>query len=58
MSKVYFKEISYIKEILASVEHSQLFVLADENSKKHCYPLIKDHLEYHHIIEVISGGKT
>lgn len=57
MSKVYFKEISYIKELLASVEHSQLFVLADENSKEHCYPLIKDYLEHHQVIEIASGEK-
>lgn len=57
MSKVYFKEISYIKELLASIEHSQLFLLGDENSKKYCYPLIKDHIEYHQVIEVASGEK-
>jgi 3-dehydroquinate synthase len=57
MSKVYFKEISYIKELLTSIEHSQLFVLADENTKKHCYPLIKDYLEYHQVIEIASGEK-
>ncbi|MGM0582152.1 MAG: 3-dehydroquinate synthase [Bacteroidota bacterium] len=57
MSKVYFKELSYIKELLASVEHSHLFVLTDENSKEYCYPLIKDFLEYHQVIEIASGEK-
>lgn len=55
MSKVYFENVSHIKELLASLEYSQLFVLADENSKKYCYPLIKDYLTYHHLIEVASG---
>lgn len=57
MSKVYFEELSYIEELLASIEHSQLFVLADENSKEHCYPLLKNHLEHHQVIEIASGEK-
>jgi 3-dehydroquinate synthase len=57
MSKVYFQELSYLKELLASIEYSQLFVLADENSKEHCYPLIKDYLKYHQVIEIASGEK-
>jgi 3-dehydroquinate synthase len=58
MSKVYFEEISYIKELLASAEYSQLFVLADENSKENCYPLIKEYLGHHQVIEVTSGEKN
>ncbi|HET8861537.1 3-dehydroquinate synthase [Marivirga sp.] len=57
MSNVYFEEIRYIKELLASVEYSQLFVLADENSKKHCYPFLKEYLTNHQLIEIKSGEK-
>jgi 3-dehydroquinate synthase len=57
MSKVHFQELSELKELLASIEYSQLFVLADENSKEHCYPIIKDYLEYHQVIEITSGEK-
>jgi 3-dehydroquinate synthase len=57
MSKVYFEEISYLKKLLNSVEHSQLFVLVDENSKEYCYPLIKEYLENHQVIEVTAGEK-
>jgi len=57
MSKVIFEEISYLKKLLASIEHSQLFVLVDENSSEHCYPLIKEYLEYHQLIEITSGEK-
>ena len=57
MSKVYFEDINYIEQLLAAIEHSQLFVLVDENSKKHCYPLLKDFLKDHQLIEIISGEK-
>lgn len=57
MSKVYFQELSYLKELLASIEYSQLFVLADENSKEHCYQLIEHYLDHHQVIEIASGEK-
>jgi len=57
MSQVYFQEIKYIKELLSSLEYSQLFVLTDENTKEHCYPLIKDYLDHHQLIEISSGEK-
>jgi len=44
--------------LLASIEHSQLFVLVDENSREYCYPVIKEYLEGHQIIEVTSGEKN
>jgi 3-dehydroquinate synthase len=58
MSKVYFKGISFIEEILGLVEHSQLFVLTDENSREYCYPLLKNYLGKHKIIEIASGEKN
>lgn len=57
MSKVHFQELSKLKELLASIEYSQLFILADENSMEFCYPLIKDYLGYHQVIEIVSGEK-
>lgn len=58
MSKVHFEDISYIKELLATIAHSQLFVLVDENSKENCYPLIKGDLKTHQLIEIASGEKN
>jgi 3-dehydroquinate synthase len=55
MSKVYFRDIDFIQELLNATEYSQLFVLTDENSDKNCYPLLKQFLGDHHQIEIKSG---
>src|SRR5690554_4083810 len=55
MSKVYFEGLSYIQSLLASATYSQLFVLTDENSKAHCYPLIEGFFGNHQLIEIASG---
>ncbi|MEQ9593447.1 MAG: 3-dehydroquinate synthase [Cyclobacteriaceae bacterium] len=37
--------------------YSQIAVLVDENTKKHCYPLIRDEIPTHSLIEIKSGEK-
>ncbi|NOS92039.1 MAG: 3-dehydroquinate synthase [Cyclobacteriaceae bacterium] len=40
---------------LKEVPFTQLAVLVDENTSKHCYPLIQSALPNHHVIEVAAG---
>lgn len=40
---------------LKEVTFTQLVVLADENTRKHCYPLIRSALPPHQVIEVAAG---
>ncbi|WNB18614.1 3-dehydroquinate synthase [Marivirga arenosa] len=58
MSKVYFKNIGFISSILSKTDFSKLFVLVDENTHKHCYPLITEHIGKHNIIQINSGEKN
>ncbi|SFC90898.1 3-dehydroquinate synthase [Flexibacter flexilis DSM 6793] len=44
-----------LAEYLAQVPYSQLFVLLDKNTKKHCYPLVKPHLPKHTLLEIPAG---
>jgi 3-dehydroquinate synthase len=53
--------ISPIQESLvnfiSSASYSKVFVIADNNTKKHCYPLIRQALPPHKIVSVASGEK-
>jgi 3-dehydroquinate synthase len=53
--------ISPIQESLvnfiSSANYSKVFVIADNNTKKHCYPLIRQALPPHKIVSVASGEK-
>jgi 3-dehydroquinate synthase len=44
-----------LKALFAKKNYSQLLVLADENTRRHCYPLIASSLPNAYIIEVKSG---
>ena len=44
-----------LTDFLVKKTYSSLAVLADENTRRHCYPLIKEFLPTHVIIEVKSG---
>jgi 3-dehydroquinate synthase len=44
-----------VQEFLSKLDLTQLAVLTDENTKSHCYPLIKSHLPPHTLIEIPSG---
>lgn len=46
---------SALKALLARKNYSQVLVLTDENTGKHCLPLIAGGLPHHRIIEVKSG---
>ncbi|GAA5039530.1 3-dehydroquinate synthase [Marivirga lumbricoides] len=55
MSKVYFSKIDKLRDILSSISFSRLFVLVDDQTEKHCYPLVKPFLADHILISVKSG---
>ena len=44
-----------LRSFLGQKDYSQIIVLADVNTKKYCYPLIKDSLPKHKLIVVKSG---
>jgi 3-dehydroquinate synthase len=44
-----------LKEFVAQKNYSKIGVLVDENTLKHCYPLIRDYLPAHFTIETKSG---
>ncbi len=44
-----------IGTFLASEEYSKYVVIADTNTRKHCYPLLKPYLPKHHLIVVPPG---
>jgi 3-dehydroquinate synthase len=46
-----------LTEILSNKAHSKIGVLLDENTEKHCYPIIKDLLGSHEVIKVDAGEK-
>jgi len=55
-----FDEIkTSLKYLLAHTKYSSLFVLVDENTRKHCLPLIQDVIpEESKFIQIESGEKN
>ncbi|MCK5814947.1 MAG: 3-dehydroquinate synthase [Flavobacteriaceae bacterium] len=53
---IFFKEQSFeeLNNYLSKNDHTKLFVLVDENTHKHCYPLFISNLETNSVIEVIE----
>jgi len=47
-----------LKEFIDAKKYSKLAILSDENTKKHCYPLIRKHLPDHVSIEIKSGEEN
>lgn len=44
-----------LQDFLQATAHTQTAVLVDENTKKHCYPLVKALLPKHTLIQIRSG---
>lgn len=55
MSKIYFGAINNIEKVLLSTSFTQLFVLVDDETEKHCYPVLKPYLKDHKLISVTNG---
>ena len=46
---------SSLNGFFAEHQHSKVAVLVDENTLKHCYPIVQNHLPDHFLIEIPSG---
>ena len=44
-----------LKNLLIAGNYTHIAILCDENTLKNCYPLIRNELPEHHIIEIGSG---
>ncbi|WP_221389740.1 3-dehydroquinate synthase [Dyadobacter sp. NIV53] len=44
-----------LPQFISSANYSKVIVIADNNTKKHCYPLIKSALPKHKLVEISSG---
>lgn len=44
-----------LAQFISSTNYSKVIVIADNNTKKHCYPLIKTVLPKHKLVEIPSG---
>lgn len=44
-----------LKDFFAEHQYSKIAVLVDENTGRHCYPIIQKHLPEHILIEIQSG---
>ena len=54
--KLFISESNFqeLQELLNG-SYSSCFVLVDENTKRHCYPLVKEFLPQHNLIEISAG---
>lgn len=57
MSVIISKITESLPAFLAKKSYSKIVVLADSNTKKHCYPVIKNILPKHDLITIPSGEK-
>jgi 3-dehydroquinate synthase len=55
MSKLYFESYQSINTLLKTLQYSSAYVLVDQNTKLHCYPLIAPFLPSHKLIEIKAG---
>lgn len=46
---------SELQSFLGSKNYSTVFLLTDENTHRHCYPIIQHELPYHHPITIKAG---
>ena len=44
-----------LTQFISQAKYSKVIVIADNNTKKHCYPLIKASLPKHKLVEIRSG---
>jgi 3-dehydroquinate synthase len=54
---IYFlnDQLTALKDFLAKSKYSKIAILTDENTQKYCYPVIKEILPAHTVIEIKSG---
>ena len=47
-----------LTKFLSDKEYSKFFVLVDENTEEHCYPILKENLPAHTFIKIQSGEEN
>jgi 3-dehydroquinate synthase len=47
-----------LQTFLKTRGYSKIGVLMDENTKQHCYPLVRKTLPDHHVVEVLAGEES
>lgn len=57
---IFFEDKTFqnLRTFLKKRKFSSVFILADENTRKHCYPKIKSVLPNHQVIQVKAGEKN
>jgi len=50
--------VDKLNEFLSGRDYTSVFILADENTKKHCLPKLKKEIPLHKIIQIKSGEKS
>lgn len=60
MENIFFGPAAFtqLQEFLQNKAFSQVVVLADENTRRDCYPLIKKYLPEHTVLEIPSGEEN
>jgi 3-dehydroquinate synthase len=60
MENVFFgtEAFAQLQQFLQNKAFSQILVLADENTKRDCYPLVKKFLPEHHLLQIASGEEN
>ena len=55
--KVFFGEnvLNHLAQTIINKAYSNVFVLVDENTEKHCLPILKPYLENFTLIKISSG---
>ncbi|WP_025764140.1 3-dehydroquinate synthase [Dyadobacter tibetensis] len=47
-----------LKEFLQETAYSKVLVIADQHTKKHCYPMVKPALPKHQLVVVVAGEEN
>lgn len=56
MNNIFIGDISVLlHSFFEQKKYTSIFVLVDENTKKHCYKLVKESIPNHYYIEITSG---
>ncbi|MFC5269412.1 3-dehydroquinate synthase [Adhaeribacter terreus] len=60
MENIFFGTEAFpkLQEFLQNKAFSQVLVLADENTLRDCYPLVKKQLTEHHVLQIPSGEEN
>ncbi len=60
MEHIFFgpEAFTHLSEFLQNKAFSRILVVADENTRRDCYPLIKKYLPEHHLFQIAAGEEN